>query len=74
MESRTFLTVPEVAPILRKSKKWIYDHKYEIPGFFQLAGSILFDREILFDSLKKKAAKPPKKVNQVITDDRHGVL
>ncbi|CAB1059417.1 hypothetical protein D1BOALGB6SA_4179 [Olavius sp. associated proteobacterium Delta 1] len=43
-----YLTVDEVATLLRKSSKWVYNKKRQIPGYFKLAGSIFFDREIRF--------------------------
>jgi len=72
MES-PYLTVDEVASLLRKSSKWVYSKQTEIPGYFKLAGSIFFDREILQDHLKELAFRPTKKASH-IAEDRHGLL
>ncbi len=56
----TFLSVGEVAGLLRKSDKWVYENKAHIPGYFRLARSIFFDREILTTELKKRALKSTK--------------
>jgi hypothetical protein len=68
-----YMTVDEVATLLRKSGKWVYGKKTEIPGYFKLAGSIFFDRQILETSLKTLAAQPTKKARPIISDDRHGL-
>lgn len=68
------LTVKEVAALLRvRSTKWVYQHKFEIPGYVELAGSHLFDADVLQESLKQRAlkkttSKRPKGYN----DNRHG--
>jgi len=66
-----YLSVGEVALFLRKSEKWVYQHKEKIPGYFRLAGSIFFDREILPANLKEKASRPT--VRKSRPDDRHGI-
>ena len=68
-----YLTVDEVASLLRKSSKWVYTKKTKIPGYFKLGGSILFDREILESHLKELALKPTQKVSRT-TSDKHGLL
>ena len=72
MES-PYLTVDEVASLLRKSSKWVYQKQTEIPGYFKLAGSIFFDREILQTHLNELAFKPTKKVGPCLAD-RHRLL
>jgi predicted DNA-binding transcriptional regulator AlpA len=52
-----YLTVKEVAQYLNKSSKWVYLNKTRIPGYFKLADSIFFDRDVLLSALKSKAAK-----------------
>lgn len=70
-----YITVEEVAGLLRKNPKWVYNHKEDIPGFFRLAGAIFFDRDILTDHLKELAFKPTKKANRITSSvDRHGLL
>jgi predicted DNA-binding transcriptional regulator AlpA len=59
MES-PYLTIKEVARFLNKSEKWVYLKQQEIPGYFKLAGSIFFDREVLLSALKSKATKAVK--------------
>lgn len=60
---RVYLTVGEVASLLGKCEKWVYSNKEDIPGFFRLAKSIFFDKEVLMRELKflaqKKVLKPP---------------
>ena len=68
-----YLTVDEVAALLRKSSKWVYNKKQQIPGYFKLAGSIFFDREILQSHLKGLAFRPTQKVSRS-TSDKHGLL
>lgn len=54
MES-PYLTIKEVSQLLGKSQKWTYQNQTEIPGYFKLAGSIFFDKEVLLTALKSKA-------------------
>jgi hypothetical protein len=69
-----YLSVGEVAQLFGKSQKWVYQKKSEIPGFFKLAGSIFFDREILLSSLKTIASqKPAGKQKPDSRNDRHGL-
>ena len=68
-----YLTVDEVAEFLRKSSKWVYTKKQQIPGYFKLGGSIFFDREILQAHLKELAFKPTPKVSRN-PSDKHGLL
>jgi len=52
-----YLSVGELALLLRKSEKWIYQmlNKGKIPGAFKLGGSWLVDRDILGAALQKRA-------------------
>jgi hypothetical protein len=68
-----YLTVDEVAIVFRKSSKWVYTRKDQIPGFFKLKGSIFFDREILQTHLKELAFRPTQKVSRK-SSDKHGLL
>lgn len=70
---KPYLSVGEVALLLGKSQKWVYQNKSEIPGYFKLAGSIFFDREILVSSLKNAATRPAKRQKPDSTSDRHGL-
>ena len=54
----TFITAGEVATLLRKSTKWVYQNARLIPGGFKLNGSWLWDKELLLDSLRDLAKKP----------------
>ena len=69
----TFLTAGEVATLLRKSTKWVYQNARLIPGGFKLNGSWLWDKEVLVDSLKELAKKPlaPKRKEG---RDKHNLL
>jgi hypothetical protein len=68
-----YLSVKEVANLLHKSEKWVYVNKGEIPGFFMLAKSIFFDRDILVCSLKTLATHTRQnKPNG--RNDPHGLL
>jgi len=71
---KPYLTVAEVALLLSRSEKWVYQKKFEIPGFFKLAGSIFFDRDVLTSSLKAAATRPAKSRKPDSTSDRHGLL
>jgi hypothetical protein len=56
-----FLTVKEVAKLLNKSEKWCYLKKDQLPGYFKLAGSIFFDKDVLLATLRNQATKPVKR-------------
>ncbi|MFA6472928.1 MAG: helix-turn-helix domain-containing protein [Candidatus Latescibacterota bacterium] len=71
---KPYLSVGEVALLLGKCQKWVYQKKGVIPGYFKLAGSIFFDREILMLGLKTAATKPAKRQKPDSTSDRHGLL
>lgn len=69
-----YLSVEEVALLFRKSGKWVYSNKEQIPGFFRLAKSIFFDKEILMSELRIRAEKKPtRKVSEGV-HDAHGLL
>ena len=68
-----YLSVAEVAELFARSEKWVYQNKSEIPGYFKLAGSIFFDREILLLGLKTAATQPAKRQKPDSTSDRHGL-
>ncbi len=69
-----YLSVAEVAELFGRSSKWVYQRKAEIPGYFKLAGSIFFDREILLLNLRNVATQPAKRQKPDSTSDRHGIL
>ena len=69
-----YLSVIEVAELFARSEKWVYQNKSEIPGYFKLAGSIFFDREILVSSLRNAASRPAKRQKPNSPSDRHGLL
>jgi hypothetical protein len=69
-----YLSVGEVAEMLGKSSKWVYQQKGVIPGFFKLAGSIFFDREVLLSGLKTAATRPARRQRPDSHNDRHGLL
>ena len=69
-----YLSVAQVAQLLGKSPKWVYQKKGVIPGFFKLAGCIFFDREILMSGLKAAATQPAKRQKPDSRNDRHGLL
>ena len=73
MDSR-YLSVAEVASMLSRSEKWVYQKKSEIPGYFKLAGSIFFDREVLVSGLTAAAARPAKNRKPEGRNDPHGLL
>lgn len=71
-----YLSVKEVVVLLNgiRKEKWVYQHKHEIPGLIELAGSYFFDADILQESLKQRALKKtasqrPKGYN----DNRHNL-
>lgn len=50
------LTVKQVADFLgARSTKWVYQHKHEIPGYINLAGSHFFHAETLKKHIEAKA-------------------
>ena len=69
-----YLSVAEVAKLFARCEKWVYQNKSEIPGYFKLAGSIFFDREILLLNLRNAATQPAKRQKPDSTSDRHGIL
>jgi len=70
-----FLTADEVALLLRKSTKWVYQRAGDIPGAFKLGGSWFFDKDILLSSLKELAApgKPKRNGHARVDALRHGL-
>ena len=69
-----YLSVGETAQLLGKSEKWVYFNKEEIPGFFKLARSIFFDKEILMSELRSRALKPTRKKAGHVVEDTHGLV
>ena len=67
-----YLSVKEVATLLRKSEKWVYLNKIKLPGYFTLAGSIFFDKQVLVSSLKTLATSTRQKPKG--RNDPHGLL
>ena len=55
-----YLSIGEVAQLLRMSEKFVYAHVREIPGFFKLGGRWFADKEILTEELHKLAKRPKK--------------
>ncbi|MCE5251359.1 helix-turn-helix domain-containing protein [bacterium] len=69
-----YLSVAQVAQLLGRTPKWVYENKGVIPGFFKLGGSIFFDREVLESGLKNAATQPAKRPKPDSRNDRHGLL
>jgi hypothetical protein len=69
-----YLTVEEVALLLRKSGKWVYTNKEQIPGYFRLAKSIFFDKETLMSELRTRANQKPARKRPESVHDAHGLL
>jgi predicted DNA-binding transcriptional regulator AlpA len=67
-----FLSINEVAALLGKSSKWVYQRQAEIPGRFQIAKSIFFDKEALLNSLREWATSQPQ-TNHAHSVGRHGL-
>jgi hypothetical protein len=68
-----FLSVKEVATLLNKSEKWVYLSKESLPGYFKLAKSIFFDKQLLLISLRQLATQP-KQNKPKGRNDPHGLL
>ncbi len=51
----SYLTIKEVSELLGRCPKWVYKNQQTIPGYFKLAGSIFFDKDVLLSTLKAKA-------------------
>jgi predicted DNA-binding transcriptional regulator AlpA len=69
-----FLSVSEVAQLLRVSTKWLYQclGSGQLPGSFRIRGVWFIDREVLLTSLKEKAQKPkPQRKETGGTKSRH---
>ena len=49
-----FFSVKEVAVMLGKCNKWVYQRKEKIPGYTRIAGAILFNREVFLSGLKPR--------------------
>lgn len=69
-----YLTVEEVALLFRKSGKWVYTNKEHIPGYFRVAKSIFFDKEILMSELRARAVQKPARKRHESVHDVHGLL
>lgn len=59
-----YLTVKEISELLGKCPKWVYQRQDKIPGYFKLAGSIFFDKDVLLSTLKTKATMPIKRLSR----------
>ena len=68
-----YLSVAEVAHLLGRTPKWVYENKGVIPGFFKLGGSNFFDRDVLVSGLKNAATRPAKSQKPDSRNDRHGL-
>jgi hypothetical protein len=55
-----YLSVGEVAAMLRMSEKFVYAHVREIPGFFKLGGRWFADETVLREGLERLAKRPRK--------------
>jgi hypothetical protein len=73
--NKPYLSVKEVQQLIPFSEKWIYLHLEDIPGYFRLGKSILFDKDILLKGLKDLATNyiKPRKSHQTRTDS-HGLM
>ena len=70
-----YLTVKEVVMLLngKRSETWMYQHKREIPGFFELAGSYFFDADVLQCALKQRALNKKASRPKGFGDNRHNL-
>jgi predicted DNA-binding transcriptional regulator AlpA len=65
-----FLCAKEVAQLLSRSEKWVYQNKHLIPGHFVIGKSHFWKREALLN-----APEAPRKVKVATSStDRHGLL
>jgi excisionase family DNA binding protein len=70
-----YLSVKEVAQLLRISNKTVYKKLDVIPGYFNLDGMHFFDEEELHKGLKALATKPKKTASiSHQTRDTHGLM
>jgi len=75
MSSPIFLSAGEVALLLRKSTKWVYQKADELPGAFKFGGTWFFDREIMVTSLQALSQKPTRSNPKPDrTQSRHGLV
>lgn len=75
-----FLTVLELQDFFAKkgfavSQRWIYDHKWEIPGLIQIGGHYFWDQEVLISGLKDMAANSKKRhrPTEKLVGSKHGL-
>ena len=70
---RPVMEVAEVAKLLRRCEKWVYVNKHKIPGFFPIAGSVLFNRKTLEKHIEGFIPKPPTSNELDGSSNRHGI-
>lgn len=68
---RKLLGVKDVATILEKSERWVYQKKTEIPGYFKLGGAIFFDSRTFWQWIETNCTQP--KVKPDSARGRHGL-
>jgi hypothetical protein len=75
MSDSPFLSVGEVAGMLRVSTKWVYQHIRDFPGAFRFPNSKTWfiDRETFLDSLKQKALSKAQVRKPDGSKSRHGL-
>jgi excisionase family DNA binding protein len=73
--SHLYLSVGEIAGLLRTSEKWIYQQlaKGNIPGAFRIGRTWLIDQEIFTSKLKEKAQKPIQVKRDSGSKNRHSL-
>ena len=57
MSRPKFLAVGEVAMLLGKSTKWVYEHQNEINGKIKIGGSLMWHEGLLLDWLTQQASQ-----------------
>lgn len=65
-----YLTIKEVATLLRSSEKTVYRQIKELPGAFKFGGTWLVDKETLMGHFKN-VLTPKAKGHELSTDNRH---
>jgi hypothetical protein len=55
-----YLSIGEVAQLLRMSEKFVYAHVKEIPGFFKIGSRWFADESVLKEGLDRLAKRPRK--------------
>lgn len=69
--SQDVLGVKDIADILGRSERWVYQKKTEIPGYFKLGGSVYFHARTFWEWIENNCTQPKAKPES--PHGRHGL-